>query len=580
LQDAASANEAIDPGRVLMPAHRSQLSQQLRNSRRKGKRAARKTRTEITKQWGTGPTNENSLFQVLDESVSIDKVDVTPIPEKGEIEPLARSYVKWIKSGNSFTPAGNVTTEANLQCCAYEVGVGMQGPVFTKIKPKTDGLYRFEGSVTEEVLKEIDKFWGLSEDYKRLEALHNRGILLEGPPGMGKSVTIAQVTEMVAGRGDVVFHARSIHALIPCLKAFREVEPDRKVLVVLEDADEYANYQQREFLQLFDGADAIDGVCFLATTNYLDRFPPRMIRPGRFDKIVHIGPPPMEGRLAYLKAKLKNVNEADDDAIEKLAQETDGMSFGHLRELVLAVYALKEPVDEVLARLKNKPVSECLTESEAAPFFVDGGIDEAKADEMTTSATTGGFFADMLGGKRKRVKIDGKPGKVKGKGLGLRIFAENKADESLRQMNHKPRGFRPRRPRSRLRSMMEAGDGYMQPGPDRVKLAKAGCNLKAGKYRTGSEVEPADHIYGADTIRIMRGKEEIGKLLFMPGGYGDMGDWQYRVNRGGGKIQFKSDTRLYDSGPIKTPLEALRQFASQVESFLAETADPFVSPPQ
>jgi cell division protease FtsH len=190
----------------------------------------------------------------------------------------------------------------------------------------------------------------LKGDYDKLGLMHNRGMLMYGPPGMGKTSLISQVSDMIVARGDVVLYAKRIDTLIEGLNAFREVEPDRKCVVVLEDADEYVGYQEREFLQLLDGEKSVDGVLYLATTNYLERFPARLLRPGRFDKQVFVGAPPYEGRLAYLTNKLKDSEQAKE--IERLARETDGMSFGHLRELITAVYALKEPVADVLRRLK------------------------------------------------------------------------------------------------------------------------------------------------------------------------------------------------------------------------------------
>jgi hypothetical protein len=181
--------------------------------------------------------------------------------------------------------------------------------------------------------------------------LHNRGIMLYGPPGNGKTSLMNQVADLITGRGDVVFYAKSISALIEGLGAFREVEPDRKTVVVLEDADEYVGWQEREFLQLLDGEKSIDGVLYLGSTNYINAFPPRLLRPGRFDKRIYVGPPPYEGRLAYLSAKLAKMEKTAE--IERLAKNTDGLSFGDLRELVTAVYALKENPDAVINRLKT-----------------------------------------------------------------------------------------------------------------------------------------------------------------------------------------------------------------------------------
>ena len=239
----------------------------------------------------------------------------------------------------------------------------------------------------DEVLTEIDKFWGLEDDYKKLGLLHNRGILLYGPPGSGKSSIIAQTVDMITKRGDIVMYADDMGYLKQGLLAFRSVEPKRKVVVVLEDADDHVKYNEQAFLHLLDGQDSIEGVLYLASTNYIERFPERMLRSGRFDKKVHVPQPPYEGRLAYLKNKLKPHKMETDKEIDRLAEETDGMSFGDLLELVTAVYALKEPVEKVLSRLKKEP-----TEGESDPGEM---VIQVKASEPDCEDKDDGYMAPM-----------------------------------------------------------------------------------------------------------------------------------------------------------------------------------------
>jgi hypothetical protein len=270
-------------------------------------------------------------------------------------EDLVRTYTHWLKDHNTYSPVGDVSVEDEFQKSAYKVRMTMSGVVFDRIKPKTAELFKFRSGPMEEVLSEIDKFWDLEPEYKKLGLLHNRGILLYGPPGSGKSSIVAQTVEMITKRGDVVMYADDINYLKQGLLAFRSVEPKRKVVVVLEDADDHMKYSEQAFLHLLDGQDSIEGVLFLASTNYIERFPERALRSGRFDKKVHVPQPPLEGRLVYLKNKLLPHKMETIKEIERLADETDGMSFGDLLELVTAVYALKEPVEKVLSRLKKEP---------------------------------------------------------------------------------------------------------------------------------------------------------------------------------------------------------------------------------
>jgi hypothetical protein len=296
------------------------------------------------------PTREKIVLRTTAKAIA------QALPEADDApEPLVQEYTQYVQQGNALRPTGDVTLRAALPRHAYKVGILMDGTaIFEKMRPATDELYKFKNSTMESVLAEIDRFWDLKPEYDKLGLMHNRGIILHGPPGTGKTSILHQTAQMIVDRGDVVLYARNIYAVAEGLKQFREVEPARKVVVCLEDADEYVGYQEREFLQLLDGEQSISGVLYLATTNYLESFPPRLLRPGRFDQKVLVGPPPYEGRLAYLNAKLGD--DQPKTEVERLAKETDGMNFGDLRELVTAVYALKEPAAVALARLRGEAV--------------------------------------------------------------------------------------------------------------------------------------------------------------------------------------------------------------------------------
>lgn len=292
-----------------------------------------------------------SLIAATALSSMIKEAQYTNPSNEKQDDSLQKMYIKWIQDGNVFSPAGDITVKEDLKNSAYRVKTSLRGVFFERVKPKTAELYKFKSGPMEEVLSEIDKFWSLKDDYSKLGLLYSRGILLYGPPGSGKTSILHQVSEMIVSKGDVVFYADNIRALSEALKAFRSVEPDRRVVVILEDADEFVQYDQQPFLHLLDGQDSIDGVVYLATTNYINNFPPRLVRSGRFDKKIEVPQPPKEGRLVYFQNKLKGNDMATDAEIEKLAEETDGMSFGDLQEIVTAHFALKEPLKDVLKRL-------------------------------------------------------------------------------------------------------------------------------------------------------------------------------------------------------------------------------------
>jgi hypothetical protein len=257
-----------------------------------------------------------------------------------------------------FTADGNAAqavgrTKPKLEAGVYRFMSTMSGVLFEKHEFATDELLRFKDLQYEEVIKEIGEFWKMRDAFKQFGYTHSRGMVLEGLPGTGKSCLIKIIMEQIVGEGDIVFSVKDTYSLVEGLKTFREVEPERKAFVVLEDIDGMIDYASAEhsLLELLDGDSQVDGIMYIATTNHIDRLPARVLRPGRFDKIINIGFPAYEGRLEYLKHKLAKYES--ESTIADLAEKTDGLGFNHLKEMILCTYVFKEQVENVIARLRG-----------------------------------------------------------------------------------------------------------------------------------------------------------------------------------------------------------------------------------
>ncbi len=92
----------------------------------------------------------------------------------------------------------------------------------------------------------------------------------------GKTSTIAVVTKQMTDAGGVVFLGDTSPQILAIgLKQFREIEPDRPAVVILEDIDTIIeNFGESEVLSILDGENSIANVCYIATTNFpenLDR---------------------------------------------------------------------------------------------------------------------------------------------------------------------------------------------------------------------------------------------------------------------------------------------------------------------
>lgn len=302
---------------------------------------------------------------------SLNESELVHIPEGGDVKGRERksSKVGYIVKDNVFQPVGPIEKAATLEPGIYEIQSSLSGPYFEVTSVTTDKLLRFKDSRYNETLNEISKFWKLKEKYAEMGFPHKRGVLLYGPPGTGKSCLLKMVIEEMVSGGNIVLKTRSPGTLMSGLKALREIEKDRKVLCILEDVDELCRYNEHSILQLFDGDSTVDNVCYLATTNYIERLPPRILRSGRFDRKVKVVAPPKEGRMAYYQAKL-GLNENGNE-LKEIVDLTDGFTFAEMKEFLVSTYILDIPAKTAAHRIRTG-LEESVHSPEAMTEMVEG----------------------------------------------------------------------------------------------------------------------------------------------------------------------------------------------------------------
>ena len=260
--------------------------------------------------------------------------------------------VQYANRGNVKT--ATVKSQDQLEAGVYRVMNSMQGIYFEIQEFKTDKLLRFKDPIHEDVLSEIDEFWNDKEKMDELGFTHKRGILLYGPPGSGKTCITKLVVEDCIKKDNIIFICKDITTLTEGLKQFREVEPDRSCLVLMEDVDDIVcGYGSHQFLELLSGDSQVDNVLYLATTNYVNRLPERALRPDRFDRKIEVPFPPAAGRKAFLQSKLKLTEKGNQLDIDSLVKETKGFSYAHLKELLVTHLVQKKDLKKTIERLKG-----------------------------------------------------------------------------------------------------------------------------------------------------------------------------------------------------------------------------------
>ncbi len=145
------------------------------------------------------------------------------------------------------------------------------------------------------------------------------------------------------------------------LGSIRRIEPDRPLIIVMEDIDEIIEQNgEHEILAMLDGENQTDNVVYIATTNYPGKLGARILnRPSRFDERIKVGMPSAQSRARYFykMAVDDEGNSIDEKTIAKWTSDTEGLSIAHLRELIAAVLCLDQNYDEVLRRLKAMSIA-------------------------------------------------------------------------------------------------------------------------------------------------------------------------------------------------------------------------------
>ncbi|WP_457092194.1 ATP-dependent zinc metalloprotease FtsH [Microvirga sp. P5_D2] len=217
-------------------------------------------------------------------------------------------------------------------------------------------------------LQEVISFLSDSKAFEIVGARIPRGVLMVGPPGTGKTL----IAKALAGEAGVSFMAVSGSDFSAPLigiakgrvsKLFEQARKKAPCLIFIDEIDAIGRKRggggsaaDREFestlnqlLVEMDGFNTTSGVIVIGATNRVDVLDPALLRPGRFDRQVHIGLPDITGREAILGVHARNVKLAACVELGSVARGTPGFSGADLGNLLneAAIFAAREGVAEI-----------------------------------------------------------------------------------------------------------------------------------------------------------------------------------------------------------------------------------------
>ncbi|MCY4730959.1 proteasome-activating nucleotidase [Natronomonas gomsonensis] len=195
------------------------------------------------------------------------------------------------------------------------------------------------------------------------------GVLLHGPPGTGKTM----LAKAVANQTDATFIKMAGSELVQkfigegarLVRDLFELAAEREpAIIFIDEIDAIASKRtesktsgdaevQRTMMQLLsemDGFDQRGDISIIAATNRFDMLDRAILRPGRFDRLIEVPEPDIEGREQILRIHTQRMNLADSVDLAELAEETEGLSGAELESLATeaGMFAIRDNRTEVV----------------------------------------------------------------------------------------------------------------------------------------------------------------------------------------------------------------------------------------
>ena len=219
-----------------------------------------------------------------------------------------------------------------------------------------------------EELKEIVEYLRDPEKFTRLGARVPKGVLMVGPPGTGKTL----LARAVAGEAGVPFFSVSGSEFVEMYVGvgaarvrdlFAQAKANAPAIVFIDEIDAlarkratdlYTGNEEREttlnqLLVEMDGFTTEENIILIGATNRADVLDPALMRPGRFDRQVHVGYPDIKAREAILKVHIKEKPLAPEVDLSEVAKNTTGFTGADLENLLneAALLAAKRDKDAI-----------------------------------------------------------------------------------------------------------------------------------------------------------------------------------------------------------------------------------------
>ncbi|KAK2760377.1 AAA+-type ATPase [Arachnomyces sp. PD_36] len=249
-----------------------------------------------------------------------------------------------VENADEATPSPNISLQINeedVHLARQEVRPTAMREVFLETPKVRWTDIGGQHDIKRHLQKAVQRPLKFPERMKRLNVNSKRGILLYGPPGCSKTLMVkALATEaglnFLAVKGAEIlsmYVGESERALREIFRKARSASPS---IIFFDEIDAIASKRYKgsqgglnvltTLLNEMDGIEELKNVLVVAATNKPDVIDPALMRPGRLDNVLYIGPPDLEARKEILNIWTQKSSVSEKVDLDQLASLTDGYS--------------------------------------------------------------------------------------------------------------------------------------------------------------------------------------------------------------------------------------------------------------